>query len=199
MSTVTSSATFSVTEKSLPRISGEKERASRCTSITGGELLRRCATKKAAKVAPTSTRKVMRATSVTVSPRLVAALVGADDHDDILAAAVGLRGGVDRLDVLDVEDPGDVLGAGAGAVRIHDHRGGALLVARRVVAGARVGLLVAGRQQLVLRARRQADLGRAVEHGHGGRRAVGRRRRLGLGAAVRRRRLARRDDRVLVG
>src|SRR5215210_8762649 len=120
-STVTSSATFSTTLKSLasrrPSPFGEKWRASRLTSMTGGSLFSRWATKKAAKVAPTSTRKVTRATSA-IAPMPLLALVLPDDHDHVplfrRIGDQGLRVGVELLHVLDVERGRDFIGGGLG-------------------------------------------------------------------------------------
>src|SRR3954447_3181967 len=96
-STVTSSETFSRTRNSLLSRAlsplGEKYRARPVTVITEGALFRRWATKKAEKVAPTSTRNVTRATSVIALMRL-GTLVGADDHDHVPSL---VRAGNQRL------------------------------------------------------------------------------------------------------
>src|ERR687886_2008051 len=95
MSTVTSSPDFRRTEKALtsrhPSPFGEKNRPLKSRSwTTGGEPLRRWATKNAAKVAPTSTAKVTRATQLTrASARLVA--TDDDDHVGVPPARLGER------------------------------------------------------------------------------------------------------------
>jgi hypothetical protein len=103
------------------------------TSITGGVLFSRWATKNAEKVAPTSTRKVTRATSV-IAPTGSVGLVGADDRDHVPALRrVGdqaLGGVVELLDVRDPERVRDVLGGGLGAAPVEDDRSLALVLGR---------------------------------------------------------------------
>src|SRR4051812_26857309 len=121
-STVASSARLSVIAMLLrsarPSPLGEKKRAIRPTSMAGGALLMRCATKKAANVAPTRIRKVIRAT-IGIALMGLLALVLADDHDCVVVLLlIGgkscnqcLRGGVQQLDRrVDAERGGDGLG-----------------------------------------------------------------------------------------
>src|SRR3954470_11591181 len=97
----------------------------RPTSITGGELFRRWATKKAANVAATSTRKVTRATS-GIAPIRLLTLVEADDDGDVdVLLRVGqqcLRCRVERHHRLDPERVRGLLGGGFGAALEHHDR-----------------------------------------------------------------------------
>src|SRR3954469_18939345 len=98
----------------LPSPLGEKKSVIRPTVMTGGELLSRCATKKAAKVEPTSTRNVTLATSVIARMRLLT-LVGANDDDGVPgflqvareARHRGLRIGGELADLVDPQRVGD--------------------------------------------------------------------------------------------
>src|SRR5919197_168984 len=141
MSTVRSSETFSVTEKSLLRRSGEKSRARPATWMTGGALLSRWARKKAPNVAVTNRTNAARAASAAGS-RVLLELVLTDDDDDIPAASGGGRRVIHRADVLDIEDLRDVVALGARAGLVHDDGCGDAPV--RVVAGLDVRRAIAG-------------------------------------------------------
>src|SRR5690349_3384853 len=130
MSMVATSSTLIETEirltSRLPSPLGEKNVVIVPTLITGGSLLSRWATKKAANVAPTRITKVILATSV-IAPLEASAggLVLANDRDHVPLPAAGDAAGfaLDVLgelsDAIDAEHLGNRLGGGLVAAGVH--------------------------------------------------------------------------------
>src|SRR5689334_7421823 len=97
--------------------------------MTGGPLLSRCATKKAAKVAPTRIKNVTRATMGIALMGLLA-LVLADDHDCVVVLLlIGRKSCNERLGRrvqqldrrVDAERGGDALRDRLLAALVHHH------------------------------------------------------------------------------